>query len=177
MARAIDREHEGPLDLRDPLKEVLGLAPKHGDRRQCKERVDRNRDGEDPDPWVDQQPVLQRQEKVERSGDRIVISGPRWRERQELAQAPERNQREEHDRRGRARQEHHREHGHDVPPAADTVVEIDHGRRRACARGQRSTRERRDGQEAVDEGEDHRHGVLQGLKHRPSPDGDVVPVR
>jgi hypothetical protein len=123
----VDAHHQPRLHLRRAFEEPLVVAGERHPGEDEQRGVDRQEHAEDVVAVQAHEHVVEwcEQEEHPEQGPVVALAGGR--ERDELAEGPERHEAEEHDRGGRAQPERGRQHGAQDPPAAEPAVERAHG--------------------------------------------------
>ena len=120
---AVDADHQTRLDLGRPLQEPLVVAGECDSREHEQRGVDRQEHAEDVVAVEPHEHVVEGREQEEHPEQGAVVALAGGRERDELAERPERHEPEEDDRGRRAEPEGRGEHRAEDPPATEPVVE------------------------------------------------------
>ena len=137
MADAVKRDHDRPLLRGDALQEALGVAMQRRDRRHQQEAVYRDEDHEESVPRRPYQPVLKWYDDAEHAEQHPMVAAAAVRERHELAQRGERDQREQDRHAVAAEEEGDRHQPNHHPPGVDALREIDQRRAQRLRRPRR----------------------------------------
>src|ERR1017187_1174570 len=134
MAHKVNADHQPPLNLRGPLKEVFAISSQGAANWNKEERVDWNEDGKEPVPTHGDEIILNRNNHKERPKQRSVIGGPGGREGDELTEAEEGREAEKNHRPNAAREQGDREDGHHDPPGTHPGVKVCNHRAKLAGR-------------------------------------------